>query len=153
MIGPLSKVLRYLSLKLFQCSPSKSNFISFSNFIYPKIWMFDNEFNISWWLMLKNPLRVTFIRQWISPRRPWKEDIMTRWPSICQLHAPLTCFWVDFNLATLVDLWWQNFGNDVLELKRFSIQILSHTYNASGCGCNWSMFEKMHVNKHNQLSY
>ncbi|XP_022631719.1 uncharacterized protein LOC106776767 [Vigna radiata var. radiata] len=39
--------------------------------------------------------------------------------------------------------WWDMFGDGTLELKRFSIQILSLTCSSSGCEHNWSSFEML----------
>ncbi|CAN0925680.1 hypothetical protein LINGRAHAP2_LOCUS34897, partial [Linum grandiflorum] len=47
--------------------------------------------------------------------------------------------------------WWSSFGDDVPELKRFAIQILSLTCSASGCERNWSVFERVHSKKRNRL--
>ncbi|CAN0859404.1 hypothetical protein LINGRAHAP2_LOCUS7654 [Linum grandiflorum] len=47
--------------------------------------------------------------------------------------------------------WWSSFGDDVLELQRFAIRILSLTCSASGCERNWSVFERVHSKKRNRL--
>ncbi|CAN0906385.1 hypothetical protein LINGRAHAP2_LOCUS24214 [Linum grandiflorum] len=39
--------------------------------------------------------------------------------------------------------WWSSFGDDVPELQRFAIRILSLTCSASGCERNWSVFERV----------
>ncbi|CAN0904196.1 hypothetical protein LINGRAHAP2_LOCUS22955 [Linum grandiflorum] len=39
--------------------------------------------------------------------------------------------------------WWSSFGDDVPELQRFAIWILSLTCSASGCERNWSVFERV----------
>ncbi|CAN0918013.1 hypothetical protein LINGRAHAP2_LOCUS30616 [Linum grandiflorum] len=39
--------------------------------------------------------------------------------------------------------WWSSFGDDVHELQRFAIRILSLTCSASGCERNWSVFERV----------
>ncbi|CAN0906381.1 hypothetical protein LINGRAHAP2_LOCUS24214 [Linum grandiflorum] len=47
--------------------------------------------------------------------------------------------------------WWSSFGDDVPELQRFAIRILSLTCSASGCERNWSVFERVHSKKRNRL--
>ncbi|CAN0921178.1 hypothetical protein LINGRAHAP2_LOCUS32457 [Linum grandiflorum] len=47
--------------------------------------------------------------------------------------------------------WWSSFGDDVSELQRFVIRILSLTCSASGCERNWSVFERVHSKKRNRL--
>ncbi|CAN1146843.1 hypothetical protein LINPERHAP2_LOCUS15511 [Linum perenne] len=47
--------------------------------------------------------------------------------------------------------WWSSFGDDVPELQKFVIQILSLTCSASGCERNWSVFERVHSKKRNRL--
>eukprot|EP00253_Pinus_taeda_P012173 PITA_12173 len=47
--------------------------------------------------------------------------------------------------------WWEAFGGHCPELQRFVIRILSQTCNASGCECNWSVFERIHTKKRNCL--
>lgn len=37
--------------------------------------------------------------------------------------------------------WWDLFGDEFIELKRFAIRILSLTCSSSGCERNWSSFE------------
>ncbi|CAN1340726.1 hypothetical protein LINPERPRIM_LOCUS38942 [Linum perenne] len=39
--------------------------------------------------------------------------------------------------------WWSSFGDDVPELQKFAIRILSLTCSASGCERNWSVFERV----------
>ncbi|CAN1340723.1 hypothetical protein LINPERPRIM_LOCUS38942 [Linum perenne] len=47
--------------------------------------------------------------------------------------------------------WWSSFGDDVPELQKFAIRILSLTCSASGCERNWSVFERVHSIKRNRL--
>ncbi|CAN1222407.1 hypothetical protein LINGRAPRIM_LOCUS566 [Linum grandiflorum] len=47
--------------------------------------------------------------------------------------------------------WWSSFGDDVPELQRFAIRILSLTCSASGCERNSSVFERIHSKKRNRL--
>ncbi|CAN1725846.1 hypothetical protein LINPERHAP1_LOCUS258 [Linum perenne] len=47
--------------------------------------------------------------------------------------------------------WWSSFGDDVPELQKFAIRILSLTCSASGCERNWSVFERVHSKKRNRL--
>jgi hypothetical protein len=56
------------------------------------------------------------------------------------------------NPCHLLGLWWQNFCSDTPDLKRFAIRILNQACSASGCECNWSMFEKIHSKKRNRLT-
>eukprot|EP00253_Pinus_taeda_P001795 PITA_01795 len=46
---------------------------------------------------------------------------------------------------------WEAFGSHCHELQRFAIRILSQTRNATGCECNWSVFERIHTKKRNHL--
>ncbi|CAN1310028.1 hypothetical protein LINPERPRIM_LOCUS27924 [Linum perenne] len=39
--------------------------------------------------------------------------------------------------------WWSSFGDDVPELQKFAVRILSLTCSASGCERNWSVFERV----------
>ncbi|CAN1216709.1 hypothetical protein LINPERPRIM_LOCUS738 [Linum perenne] len=47
--------------------------------------------------------------------------------------------------------WWSSFGDDVPELQKFAVRILSLTCSASGCERNWSVFERVHSKKRNCL--
>ncbi|CAN1133281.1 hypothetical protein LINPERHAP2_LOCUS7558 [Linum perenne] len=47
--------------------------------------------------------------------------------------------------------WWSSFGDDVPNLKKFAIRILSITCCVSGCERNWSVFERVHSKKRNRL--
>ncbi|CAN1141743.1 hypothetical protein LINPERPRIM_LOCUS25651 [Linum perenne] len=47
--------------------------------------------------------------------------------------------------------WWSSFGDDVPELQKFAVRILSLTCSASGCERNWSVFERVHSKKRNRL--
>ncbi|CAN1317767.1 hypothetical protein LINPERPRIM_LOCUS30557 [Linum perenne] len=47
--------------------------------------------------------------------------------------------------------WWSSFGDDVPNLKKFAIRILSFTCCVSGCERNWSVFERVHSKKRNRL--
>eukprot|EP00253_Pinus_taeda_P014880 PITA_14880 len=47
--------------------------------------------------------------------------------------------------------WWESFGGHCPQLQRFAIRVLSQTCNASGCECNWSVFECIHTKKRNRL--
>ncbi|CAN1204285.1 hypothetical protein LINPERHAP2_LOCUS45937 [Linum perenne] len=42
--------------------------------------------------------------------------------------------------------WWSSFGDDIPELQRFAIRVLSLTTSASGCERNWSIFEMVNMN-------
>ncbi|XP_074274145.1 uncharacterized protein LOC141597770 [Silene latifolia] len=47
--------------------------------------------------------------------------------------------------------WWDSYGDDCPELKKFAIRILSLTCSSSGCERNWSAFEMVHTKKRNRL--
>eukprot|EP00253_Pinus_taeda_P021022 PITA_21022 len=47
--------------------------------------------------------------------------------------------------------WWEAFGSHGLELQKFAIRILSQTCSATGCVCNWSVFERIHTKKRSYL--
>ncbi|CAI0430239.1 unnamed protein product [Linum tenue] len=47
--------------------------------------------------------------------------------------------------------WWTSFGDEVPELQKFAIRVLSLTCSASGCERNWSAFERIHTKKKNSL--
>ncbi|CAN1276919.1 hypothetical protein LINPERPRIM_LOCUS16160 [Linum perenne] len=47
--------------------------------------------------------------------------------------------------------WWSSFGDDVPELQKFAIRVLSLTTSASGCERNWSIFEMVHSKRRNKL--
>eukprot|EP00253_Pinus_taeda_P006075 PITA_06075 len=47
--------------------------------------------------------------------------------------------------------WWEAFGGHCPELQRFVIRILSQTCSATGCECNWSVFERIHTKERNSL--
>ena len=48
--------------------------------------------------------------------------------------------------------WWDSYGDDFLELKFFSIRILSLTYSSLGCESNWSTIEIVRPNDFGILS-
>ncbi|GKB42929.1 zf-BED domain-containing protein [Tanacetum coccineum] len=47
--------------------------------------------------------------------------------------------------------WWDSFGDDTPELKRFAMRVLSLTCSSSGCERNWSAFEMVHSKRRNRL--
>ncbi|CAN1319855.1 hypothetical protein LINPERPRIM_LOCUS31442 [Linum perenne] len=47
--------------------------------------------------------------------------------------------------------WWSSFGDDVPELQKFTIRVLSLTTSASGCERNWSIFEMVHSKRRNTV--
>nr|DAD34046.1 TPA_asm: hypothetical protein HUJ06_004686 [Nelumbo nucifera] len=49
--------------------------------------------------------------------------------------------------------WWSRFGCDAPNLKRIIIRILSQTCSSSGCECNWSVFERIHMKRRNRLEH
>nr|GEW88131.1 hypothetical protein [Tanacetum cinerariifolium] len=51
---------------------------------------------------------------------------------------------------TLVD-WWDSFGDDTPELKRFAMRVLSLTCSSSGYERNWGAFEMVHSKRRNCL--
>ena len=42
--------------------------------------------------------------------------------------------------------WWDSYGDDYPELKKFAIRILSLTCSSSSCERNWSVFEMVRPN-------
>ncbi|GLU12625.1 hypothetical protein SLE2022_401740 [Rubroshorea leprosula] len=49
------------------------------------------------------------------------------------------------------DEWWDSYGDETPELKKFAIRILSLTCNSSRCERNWSAFERVYTKKRNRL--
>lgn len=49
-------------------------------------------------------------------------------------------------------MWWDNFGDEVPELKAFAMKILGLTCSASACERNWSTFNQVHTKRRNRLS-
>ncbi|KAH1189007.1 hypothetical protein HKD37_20G055506 [Glycine soja] len=49
--------------------------------------------------------------------------------------------------------WWQMYGSDTLHLQQIATRILNLTCSASGCECNWSVFEKIHSKRRNRLEH
>ncbi|KAF1885331.1 hypothetical protein Lal_00029220, partial [Lupinus albus] len=47
--------------------------------------------------------------------------------------------------------WWDFFGDETPELKRFALRVLSLTCSSSGCERNWSAFEMVHTKRRNKL--
>ncbi|CAL5335130.1 unnamed protein product [Camellia sinensis] len=47
--------------------------------------------------------------------------------------------------------WWDSFGDECPELKRFAIRVLSLTCSSSGCERNWSAFEMVDSKRRNRL--
>ncbi|XP_062103487.1 uncharacterized protein LOC133814558 [Humulus lupulus] len=48
--------------------------------------------------------------------------------------------------------WWDNFGDEVPELKSFATRVLGLTCSASACERNWSTFNQVHTKRRNRLS-
>ncbi|XP_042460407.1 uncharacterized protein LOC122043910 [Zingiber officinale] len=48
--------------------------------------------------------------------------------------------------------WWECYEANIPELQKFVIKVLSLTCSASGCECNWSVFEQIHSKKRNRLA-
>ncbi|MFS7995502.1 putative HAT dimerization domain, ribonuclease H-like superfamily [Helianthus anomalus] len=48
--------------------------------------------------------------------------------------------------------WWDNYGDEVPELKAFAMKILGLTCSASACERNWSTFNQVHTKRRNRLS-
>ncbi|KAL8162586.1 hypothetical protein V2J09_014075 [Rumex salicifolius] len=48
--------------------------------------------------------------------------------------------------------WWDSYGNECPELKKFAIRVLSLTCSSSGCERNLSAFEMVHTKKRNRLA-
>ncbi|WJX65243.1 hypothetical protein P8452_49925 [Trifolium repens] len=51
------------------------------------------------------------------------------------------------------DMWWNTFGHEVPNVKKWAIKILSQTASSSGCERNWSVFERIHTKKRNRLEH
>ncbi|GKB85047.1 zf-BED domain-containing protein [Tanacetum coccineum] len=77
----------------------------------------------------------------------------------CQLDMFKDKIWHLFNLntarlnidkKTLVD-WWDSFGDDTPELKRFAMRVLSLMCSSSGCERNWSAFEMLSRRKEKKM--
>lgn len=49
-------------------------------------------------------------------------------------------------------IWWENFGDEVPELKAFAMKILGLTCSASACERNWSTFNQVHTKRRNRLT-
>ncbi|KAH6808014.1 hypothetical protein C2S51_029122 [Perilla frutescens var. frutescens] len=49
-------------------------------------------------------------------------------------------------------IWWDNFGDEVPELKSFAMKILGLTCSSSACERNWSTFNQVHTKRRNRLS-
>ncbi|XP_062104413.1 uncharacterized protein LOC133815612 [Humulus lupulus] len=48
--------------------------------------------------------------------------------------------------------WWDNFGDEVPELKSFATRVLGLTCSASACERNWSTINQVHTKRRNRLS-
>ncbi|XP_075663029.1 uncharacterized protein LOC142632529 [Castanea sativa] len=49
--------------------------------------------------------------------------------------------------------WWEQFGNNTLELQKFAIQELSQCCSATGCERAWSTFEFIHSKRRNRVEH
>ncbi|WOL07425.1 hypothetical protein Cni_G16166 [Canna indica] len=49
--------------------------------------------------------------------------------------------------------WWRMYGHSAPNLQQLAIRILSLMWSASGCECNWSVFEQIHSKKRNRLEH
>ncbi|CAN1323190.1 hypothetical protein LINPERPRIM_LOCUS32659, partial [Linum perenne] len=47
--------------------------------------------------------------------------------------------------------WWSTFGDSAPTLQKIAIRLFSQTSTLSGCERNWSVFERMHIDKRNKL--
>lgn len=88
--------------------------------------------------------------------RASKASFMTRPPGI---HLFINSYTYIYNyyfsiliLIHLLVVWWDNFGDEVPELKAFAMKILGLTCSSSACERNWSMFNQVHTKKRNRLS-
>ncbi|GKC45837.1 zf-BED domain-containing protein, partial [Tanacetum coccineum] len=84
-----------------------------------------------WDNQLNRPLHVA--GYFLNPRMQYSSDFKGDIPS---LKANLQ----NVDKKTPVD-WWDSFGDDTPELKRFAMRVLSLTCSSSGCERNWSAFE------------
>lgn len=48
--------------------------------------------------------------------------------------------------------WWQQHGICCLELQRIAVRILSQTCSSFGCEHDWSIYDQIHIIRHNRLS-
>ncbi|PON94663.1 LOW QUALITY PROTEIN: HAT, C-terminal dimerization domain containing protein [Trema orientale] len=48
--------------------------------------------------------------------------------------------------------WWDQFGDEVPELRAFAIRVLGLTCSSSACECNWSTFNQVHTKRRNRLT-
>ncbi|PON81575.1 HAT, C-terminal dimerization domain containing protein, partial [Trema orientale] len=48
--------------------------------------------------------------------------------------------------------WWDQFGDEVPELKAFAIRVLGLTCSSSACERNWSTFNQVHTKRRNRLT-
>ncbi|XP_057814831.2 uncharacterized protein LOC131028553 [Cryptomeria japonica] len=58
----------------------------------------------------------------------------------------------DGRTTMMPDHWWNFFGLETPNVQKLAIRILSQPCSASGCECNWSMFEHIHSKRRNRLS-
>ncbi|GJX03104.1 zf-BED domain-containing protein [Tanacetum coccineum] len=86
-----------------------------------------------WDNQLNRPLHVA--GYFLNPRMQYSSDFKAR---------------LNIHKKTLVD-WWDSFGDDTPELKRFAMRVLSLTCSSSGCERNWSAFEMVHSKRRNCL--
>ncbi|GJU06396.1 ribonuclease H-like domain-containing protein [Tanacetum coccineum] len=112
--------------------------------------MYEPIFNIvdqRWDNQLNRPLHVAgyFLNLRMQYSSDFKYDkgslkVNLRYPTA--QRAPRDFCNLDIRKKTLVD-WWDSFGDDTPELKRFDMRILSLTCSSSGCKRNCSAFEML----------
>ncbi|XP_021906615.1 uncharacterized protein LOC110821184 isoform X1 [Carica papaya] len=65
-------------------------------------------------------------------------------------------FGTELAISTRTELdpasWWQQHGISCLELQRIAIRILSQTCSSIGCEHTWSLYDQVHIQRHNSLS-
>ncbi|CAH9061984.1 unnamed protein product [Cuscuta europaea] len=75
---------------------------------------------------------------------------------ISDFNAAKADFGTDLAISTRMELnpaaWWQQHGINCLELQRIAVRILSQTCSSFGCEHNWSIYDRVHDQRHNYLA-
>nr|GEY85322.1 hypothetical protein [Tanacetum cinerariifolium] len=127
----------------------KSNYKSVQSRYEPII----NIIDARWDNQLNRPLHVA--GYFLNPRMQYSPDFKGDIPSL-KLNLYLCIEKMCVQQGTIlikktpVD-WWDSFGDDTPELKRFAMRVLSLTCSSSGCERNGSAFEMVHSKRRNCL--
>ncbi|KAH9321667.1 hypothetical protein KI387_016306, partial [Taxus chinensis] len=78
---------------------------------------------------------------------PFWEIIDRRWNN--QLHQPIHAAG---GTTSTPSSWWEDRGGNTPNLQKLALRILSQPSSASGCECNWSLFEAIHTKKRNKFT-